>query len=406
MKQAGKFYSLNVLLLSLLVIPVTSCEAGTPFNRQFPERVVLNVTADPTHSMAVNWRTAQLVAEPAVQLALAIDAPQLESNVIQIKAEVTPLQIKGDSGVFQYAAIMTGLQPKTIYAYRVGNAKHWSEWSQFKTAAEQAEPFRFLYVGDPQFDITAYVSRIFRAAYAAAPDAAFLLCPGDIVNDGDDDDLWGEIFYAAGWIPKMVPFVPTVGNHEYKSNPKRLTPLYRPQFNLPLNGPCGVAESAYYFDYQGVRVVMLNSNELIHEQARWLDSLLALNPQRWTILAMHHPLYPIASNRDYTDLRNAFLPVIERHNVDLVLAGHDHAYARSYKLRGGQRVTDNQPGTYYFVSVCGPKQYKLESKFLDLYAKTATNHQMYQVVTVSRAQLQVQTFSVTGRLVDEIVLRK
>lgn len=394
------------LAAALILLLTMCCSAGQLGESQFPERIVLNLTAEPARAMAVSWRTAQKVEEPLVQYVPASDTPKLELHAVQIKAETTRLTVKSDSNVYQYAATMTGLLPNTLYAYRVGSPQNWSEWSQFRTAADRAEPFRFLYLGDPQANIISYVSRAFRAAFSTAPDAAFLLCPGDLVNAGSDDELWGELFYATGWIPRQLPFVLTVGNHEYDSNPKRLTTLYRPQFNLPLNGPRGVEESAYYFDYQDVRIVILNSNELIVEQACWLDSVLAINPQRWTILAMHHPLYPIAANRDYSELRNKLLPVIERHRVDLVLAGHDHAYARSFKLRNGEKVADDQPGTLYLISVCGPKQYKLESKYLDLYAKTATDLQLFQVVTVSWNQIQIQTYTVTGKLLDEVRLRK
>lgn len=397
---------MNTSLVAVLLGLAISCPAVPPNDGYFPERVVLNITADPAHAIAITWRTALPLTEPTVQFTLASAEPRLESKAQSLQAEVYRLELKKDSSVYQYSAQLTGLQPQSLYAFRVGSSRGWSEWSHFQTAAERETPFRFLYLGDPQSNIISYVSRALRAAYQTAPDAAFLLCCGDIVNDGYKDELWGEIFYAAGWIPRQLPWVLTVGNHEYGSTPRRLTPLYRPQFTLPLNGPQGVAESAYFFDYQGVRIVMLNSNELIAEQARWLDSVLTVKPQRWTILAMHHPIYPIASNRDYTELRQAFLPVIERHSVDLVLAGHDHAYARSFKLHNGQKVATDQKGTVYYVSVCGPKQYQLESKYLDLYARTATNQQLFQVVNVSHEKLHIQTFDVTGKLVDELTLRK
>ena len=36
--------------------------------------------------------------------------------------------------------------------------------------------------------------------------------------------------------------------------------------------------------------------------------------------------------------RDAWVPVFDRHHVDLVLQGHDHAYLRTYPMRGGRRV--------------------------------------------------------------------
>ncbi len=399
--------SLNLLLVGLLLFTFfIECGAEQPCSSQFPTRIVLNITAAPSHAVAVNWRTALLTENPRVQVANASDAPDFHNDAREIKAKITEITPIKDNVRYQYDAIIDGLQPQTLYAYRVGSDKNWSEWSQFKTAAASAEPFKFLYLGDPQNDIIAYVSRIFRSAYSKAPDAAFMLICGDLVADGSDDNLWAEWFYAAGWIPRLMPFVLTAGNHEYESVPRRLSPLYRPQFNLPLNGPKGVEETAYFFDYQGARLVLLNSMEKIDEQARWLDSLLTVQPQHWTILAMHFPLYPIASNRDYPDIRQKLLPIIDRNKVDLVLAGHDHAYARSYKLKNGQRVADSQSGTVYMVSVSGPKQYNLASKYFDLYAKMADHKQLFQIVNVSRNRLQVQTFTVTGQLLDEFELKK
>ena len=47
----------------------------------------------------------------------------------------------------------TNLKPDTKYLYRVGDGANWSEWFEFETASNKAEPFSFVYVGDAQNDI-------------------------------------------------------------------------------------------------------------------------------------------------------------------------------------------------------------------------------------------------------------
>ena len=39
---------------------------------------------------------------------------------------------------------------------------------------------------------------------------------------------------------------------------------------------------------------------------------------------------------EITNLRYSLVPVFEQNDIDLVLAGHDHAYSRTKMLEGGQ----------------------------------------------------------------------
>src|SRR5690606_34365105 len=87
-------------------------------------------------------------------------------------------------------------------------------------------------------------------------------------------------------------------------------------------------------------------------QAAWLDGVLAGNPQRWSIVLIHQPFHsPRGKERDdrHKVLRDALMPVMQRHGVDLVLQGHDHVY--------GRRASDGNVPPVYTVSVAGPKQY-------------------------------------------------
>ena len=219
----------------------------------------------------------------------------------------------------------------------MGDGTHWSEWAAFQTACDRPEPFRFLYLGDAQNSIKSHWSRVIRAAFAAAPDARFIVHAGDLVDRGTDDVHWGEWFQAAGWINTMIPSLPSPGNHEYEKPREERTPgalpaitgHWRAQFTLPQNGPKGLEETAYFIDYQGARIISLNSNEAQEKQAEWLDQILSKNPGRWTIVTFHHPIYSSAKDRDNAKIRKLWQPIFDRHHVDLVLQGHDHTYART-----------------------------------------------------------------------------
>src|SRR5262249_21666459 len=150
---------------------------------------------------------------------------------------------------------------------------NWSEWFQFRTASDRPEPFSFIYFGDAQNGIRSLWSRVVREAFSDAPRARFIIHAGDLVDSANSDAQWGEWFGAGGWINAMIPSLPTPGNHEYPlahGEAKHLSRYWRPQFALPENGPPGLEETTYYLDYQGVRIISLNSSERQAEQVPWL----------------------------------------------------------------------------------------------------------------------------------------
>jgi 3',5'-cyclic AMP phosphodiesterase CpdA len=245
---------------------------------------------------------------------------------------------------------------------------------------------------------------------------------GDLVNNGNRDAEWGEWFGAGAWLNAMVPSVPSPGNHEYPKLPapaggeaqRALCLPWRPQFTLPENGPPGLEETAYWLDYQGVRIVSLNSNEQLERQAQWLDGLLSDNPNAWTVLTFHHPVFSTAEGRDNPELRTRWKPIIDKHRVDLVLQGHDHTYGRTGLDVSDKALTQNVPtgtaarsaegGTVFVVSVSGPKMYELDRK--PIFKRMAEDTQLYQIITIDGDTLRYEARTAVGDVYDAFTLRK
>lgn len=404
-------YRILILFLAFLLFSNSSCKTVDQQAR-IPERIILNLTETPATSQAVTWRTKYNVSNPQAQLAPATESPDFDKKAFTIQANTEQVKPDDKSVVYYHSIVFNSLKPDSTYAYRVGDGQIWSEWNQFHTASETNEPFKFVYFGDPQNNIKSICSRIFRAAYKKAPDADFWHFVGDIVNHGEIDEEWAELYYALGWIPRVTPVILLPGNHEYVKKEmngeqiRELNHLWHPQFTLPENGPVDLKETVYFIDYQGVRFVMLNGNEKLQEQAKWLDAVLAENPQIWTIIGIHQPLYSTANERDNPYLRELFLPIFDKYSVDLVLQGHDHTYGRTYKLRNGIKVGDNEKGTVYIVSVSGPKRYQINQNYKDLMVKIGTGRQLFQVIQVTKKHLVYESFTATGELYDSFELVK
>jgi hypothetical protein len=395
-----------------------------------PERIILSLTADPAHTQAVTWRTGKTIAAAQAQIALASANPNFEKAAVTANATAAKAEIAGGKAVGEYAVHFKGLTPNTRYSYRVGGGSSWSEWNSFLTASDKPEAFRFLYLGDEQNNIKSLWSRSIRAAYSKAPDARFIVHAGDLLAEGYDDRLWGEWCDAMGFISAVMPSLPTPGNHDLHRVPGRadskevlsVSPLWGHHFELPMNGPKSLnelKEQAYYIDYQGVRFISLDVNVYSNEefaqsakrrvgetQLAWLEELLRDNPNRWTIVVQHQPMYPIAKGRDYVEMRAVLLPLYDKYHVDLVLQGHDHTYARTHKLAAGKVVSPSEFGTIYAISVSGPKMYEIEDTFPSLRAKTLAHTQAFQVIDMDGDKLTYNAYAIEGEQIDHFQLVK
>jgi 3',5'-cyclic AMP phosphodiesterase CpdA len=378
--------------------------AHDPTPSPIPDRIVLTWLTDPATSQAFTWRTDTTVTQARVEIAPAEASPRfmLEAASLAAKTE----RVESESGPAHFhSANARGLEPATRYAYRVGAGDAWSEWFHFRTASDEPEPFSFIYFGDAQNNVLSLWSRTLRSAYSDAPRAAFMVHAGDLINRANRDVEWGEWFEAGDWIQAMVPSIPTPGNHEYardENGVRRLSSLWRPHFTLPAGDIEGLEETVYFVDYQGVRIVSVNSNERLEEQTGWLNRVLASNPNRWTVVVFHHPVFSTKEGRDNKDLRDLWKPLFDRHRVDLVLTGHDHSYGRGRNLPAG--VTEVAGGTVYVVSVSGPKMYFLTDEVW--WDRGAENTQLYQIISVDGDTLTYEARTAVGDLYDAFELVK
>lgn len=422
----------NLLFFAATISMFWSCDSGTQketivvrtpgslgatsyllFPTQTPDRIILNLTNDPTHAVAVNWRTDTTVETSIVQVALATHGPDFLPNVRDIQGEREDLTYKPENdpevSATYHAAIIDGLEPGKKYVYRVGSELGWSEWFQI-TMPEPEKKISLVYFGDAQNSVKSMWSRVIRQAYGSIPDVDFMLHAGDLINRFDRDVEWGEWFYAGSFIHAMVPSVMTTGNHEYRD--MVLSPQWKKQFNLPENGPKGLEELCYQVNYPNLKVISLDaeqideSPEFKEAQRVWLDSVLTHDPKKWTMITFHYPIFSTKPNRDNLEFRKDFKPIFDKHKVDIVLQGHDHAYGRGMvnNVATGYQVKSKASGTMYVVSVSGPKMYDVsDDKWMD---RRAGNTQLFQIITIEGNTLTYGAHTATGELYDAFDLVK
>lgn len=373
-----------------------------------PDRILLTWEENDLSTQTVTWRTHGTSTLGEAQIALVTKNYDFYKNPKKYKAETLSLAVI-DEEVNYHKVTFKSLAPNTEYAYRVGHGNYWSEWMQFRTPpATPQSVYSFIYLGDAQNDLFPLWSRVIREAYKKAPDAGFILHAGDLINHSQNNYEWGEWFAGGSHILKTIPQIATPGNHEYVKDANDvkvgLSPMYRPQFNFPKNGLAELDDTNYFIDYLDSKVISLNSNERIGEQALWLDKTLSENTKKWVIVTFHHPIISGAAGRINEDLVKNWKPVLDKHRVDLVLQGHDHVYGRGNNVNSGLNQWDENSGTVYVVSVSGRKMYPLSNH--SWMQKKAENTQLYQIITIDGNKLIYKAYATDNKLYDGFKLKK
>ncbi|MCX2582770.1 purple acid phosphatase family protein [Pedobacter sp. MR22-3] len=409
-----KSFIKSILIITLLSSGVLTKLSAQNFSpTQYPDRVILTWAGDPATSQTVNWRTDTTIMASKAQIKAEDANPALEKAITSYDASSTVLNGRNNYETAKYHHVtFTNLKPATVYAYRVGSGEHWSEWFQFTTASAKNEPFSFIYLGDAQNDIRSKWSRVIRKAFSHQPDARFIIHTGDLINRSNNDQEWGEWHYGGGFINGMIPSIPSPGNHEYVRDDQRkllLDPHWGVQYTFAGNGPKGLESSVYYVDYQDVRIISLDSQMIILDEAsakaqyEWLEKVLKENKKLWTVITFHHPIFSTAKSRDNKEFRERFKPLFDQYHIDLVLQGHDHTYSRGQNLPRGLSGRDAS-GPVYLVSVAGPKMYQVDgAKWMDV---SLENTQLFQVIHVDGDKLKFEAYKTSGELFDAFSLQK
>ncbi|WP_236253513.1 purple acid phosphatase family protein [Carnobacterium sp. CS13] len=263
---------------------------------------------------------------------------------------------------YSYKTLATDLEPSTTYYYQVGSETgEKSEVGTFNTSGESGDEFTFVQYTDTQnaywnenvLNEAAYGADTIKQALEIA-DADFVLHTGDVVETAEVEDEWIDIFSQSeeSWLQQ--PLVVAPGNHdEYalKYGDSQLTEKFNEHVNVPVTNDKVDGGSYYSLDYNGVHIVVANTNDnkvsednpegkaLGEEQLAWIEADIKQareNGAEWVVLTYHKPLYSKSyhslQDEDVQKVREEFMQMIDELDVDLALQGHDHVISRTKSL--------------------------------------------------------------------------
>jgi hypothetical protein len=312
-----------------------------------------------------------------------IDVSPPGGEVAAIDARRDAVYVR-NAGEHQMWSGVDGLAPSSVYCYSVADATGAiTRPTGFRTApsADSTAPLRFLAFGDSGgggSDQYALLEQMFTVPFE------MMLHTGDIAYDnGSIAQYEVNVFGVYEKLFRSIPFFPAAGNHDYET--LQGAP-FRSVFDLPGE------ERWYSYDYGRVHFVALDTEASYKTQAAWLDEDLAATTQPWKIVYLHRPPYSSGEHGSDTSLRTALAPVLERHGVQLVLAGHDHNY---------ERIAP-QKGTHYVVTGGGGIGTRPVSNSSFTVLSEDVIHFVYGEVGVD--EMVLHAIDATGREFDSVVI--
>ncbi|NGO68386.1 metallophosphoesterase family protein [Streptomyces sp. SB3404] len=353
--------------------------------------------ADPRTRMRVSWQVPLPVRRPYVRIGTR--PWELDRKVPAEVRELRTPSLADDLPEVEQRylhAALDGLRPGTTYYYGVGHdgfdptrAERLGTVGSFTTApGGGGEPFVFTAFGDQGVSADALAND----QLILGQNPAFHLHAGDICyaddtghgekSDTYDARVWDRFLAQTEPVASRVPWMVTTGNHDMEA-------WYSPngyggqsaRWSLPDNGPdADGAPGVYSFVYGNVAVIALDANDVSYEipanrgytdgaQTRWLERTLrrarSAAEVDFVVVFFHHCAYSTSTHASDGGVRAEWVGLFDRHQVDLVINGHNHVYERTDPVRGGEPgrrlgiggTTDpRKDGTVYVTAGGGGKK--------------------------------------------------
>ncbi|XP_026382592.1 probable purple acid phosphatase 20 [Papaver somniferum] len=285
------------------------------------------------------------------------------------------------------------LKPDTVYYYRCGSDTD-REFS-FKTPPSQF-PIKFAVAGD--LGQTGWTNSTL--THIAASNYDVVLLPGDLSYADVLQPMWDKFGQLVEPLASSRPWMVTQGNHEVEKipvfHPESFT-AYNSRWRMPYEESGSNSNLYYSFEISGVHVIMLGSYadfESDSDQYKWLQADLAkIDRSRtpWVFVLIHAPWYSTneahRGEPESVGMKEAMEELIYKARVDVVFAGHVHAYERFTRVYTDK--ADNCGPVHITIGDGGNKE-GLASNYMDktsisVFREASFGHGRLEVVNETYA---------------------
>lgn len=386
-----------------------------------PDHLMLSFCGDAKTETAITWRTSAEVDSGYVLY-------RKEDSSEWIKAESRVRYKETDIDKSNYHSVkLSGLTPGTKYIYTAGSDEARSEEFSFETEAENIDKFSFIVIADHQKGDPCHlpdysmVGKMLKGALARHPECKFIFTVGDNCDNGQNDLQWNGMFSGLKGIIESVPYMMTTGNHDnrgyitYFPEPTGKYYLEHADFfdfqyedAFPQNGPEGYTTENYSFDYGNTHFLVLgiNAPDVLEN---WAYNDLQNSKKTWKLGAYHFPIYPVMPEGQNNDGYPWLRKPIEDGRLDIMFAGHEHSFARTFPIKNDEMFDKPSEGTvHYIVGNGGGNIYHSNARKIWHSAFWPQELRMgsYTLVEIDGEVLTATAYLADGRIIDVFTIDK
>ena len=265
----------------------------------------------------------------AQQVTVCWEAPQPHTGEVHLFDADGKLikQFATATKATRHEVVMDGLSAGQRYSYEVvdQNGNSLGKGS-FSSVPAKGEPFSFVAWGDTRSSpktSSALATQIMKTG------AGMCVHSGDLVDDGKRLDHWDKhLFRPLGHLLGNMVLWPVIGNHDTGMMPDKKTTVFKHMFALPGK------ETYYSFDYGDAHFIVFDATGPLAEQVKFAEEDLSKKTNaKWKFAAWHYPPFSSGGHESHVPSRTQLLPVLARHNVDMIILGHNHHYMLSKPIR-------------------------------------------------------------------------
>jgi hypothetical protein len=348
-----------------------------------------------------------------------------ESYQFSIKANLNgPISLNNEDrkwgvypGFFHHAEL-ENLIPKTDYYFIVETDNNISLEFNFKTAPINGTNFKILWGGDsrmgssgvnesstPHLDRQMMNQRI-KVLLDQDPEILAFIHGADYGSTAD----WRHLYWwfqdhqiIVGKERRLLPLIISRGNHDM-------------QIGFDENFWSGKDLKSkgldYYFNTQigNVSIVTLNTEiSVTGKQMEWLNETLSdsRSKMKWVITNYHRPAYPAVKDpekAEFKRIRENWVPIFEKHNIDLAMESDGHILKRTVPIRDGK--PDSGGIVYIGEGGLGVPQRVADSTrwYIQPPGFAMSAHNVHKL-TFAEDSIFIQAFGMRGEILDKFSVK-
>ncbi|KAL8189700.1 hypothetical protein R6Q57_008417 [Mikania cordata] len=390
----NKLKTLLPLMAVVMVITVTADYVRPP------PRKTLHFPWDPKPSSQSQQVHISLAGDKHIRVSwITIDSSSPSLVEYGISPGRYTFKGHGDTTSYNYLLYSSGtihhtvigpLEHNTVYYYRCGGQ---GPELNFKTPPSEF-PVTFAVAGD--LGQTGWTKSTLDHIDLCEYDVHLL--PGDLSYADYIQSRWDTFGELVQPLASVRPWMVTQGNHEKEDIPffKDGFESYNARWKMPFEESGSTSNLYYSFEVAGAHVVMLGSYADYYEnsdQYNWLKAdLLTVDRKRtpWLLALFHVPWYNsnYAHQGEGDKMMEAMEPLLYAAGVDIIFAGHVHAYERSTRVYNGK--TDPCGAVHVTIGDGGNKEglahkYKDPSPEWSVFREASFGHGELKIVNLTHA---------------------